>query len=354
MIPLNEYEAQQADEIAAWKSERPSLVMTAFRRLSQPLTRAAARVMPASAFQSVVLKADQMSQKFGGPAEIARKAGVKDVTELRTWPLEECDRLADDISAPAEREALIEGMIAGLGGIVTETMNLPVLLTAALRSVYRIGHCYGFPLDREDDRRFVLGILELSSVDDPARRQVVFEMIQHLDSGSRSPRRAKEQPWLDALREDLLEDLAFGAVPVLGDLTSVLMDYDFMHRVDITARRVCQERWLRDRGKLDEVHPAPVSRRRSSIKGGIDIVAQFAYLGSYGIAFGLTLPLAAVASGAAGLDNRLTLGLKQGALQATADSNRFLKRLRSDLAAAGLEVLRPSLESRPAIGEVRS
>jgi len=46
MVPLNEYEARQADEIAAWKSERPSLVMAAFRGLSRPLSRLAARVVP--------------------------------------------------------------------------------------------------------------------------------------------------------------------------------------------------------------------------------------------------------------------------------------------------------------------
>ena len=56
---------------------------------------------------------------------------------------------------------------------------------------------------------------------------------------------------LDGVRTAMLEDLAFGAVPILGDLTSILMDYDFVRRVDITARRVFQERWLKDHGKVE-------------------------------------------------------------------------------------------------------
>ena len=68
MVPLNEYEARQADEIAAWKSERPSLVMAAFRGLSRPLSRLAARVVPAGTIPALVAKAEAMSEKFGGPA----------------------------------------------------------------------------------------------------------------------------------------------------------------------------------------------------------------------------------------------------------------------------------------------
>ncbi len=103
MVPLNEYEASQADEIAAWKSERTSLVMEAFRGLSRPLSRLAARAVPHDAFVKLVAKAEAMSQKFGGAEEIARLAKVHDIAELRNRPLEECDRLVRTISTPAQR-----------------------------------------------------------------------------------------------------------------------------------------------------------------------------------------------------------------------------------------------------------
>jgi hypothetical protein len=139
---------------------------------------------------------------------------------------------------------------------------------------------------------------------------------------------------LDGVEEDLFEDLAFGAVPILGDLTSILMDYDFIRRVDITARRVFQERWLKEHGKLDEIHPAPMSQRRSSLEGGIDLAAQLVYLGCFGVGFGVTFPLILVARGAGGLDNSLARGVKQGAGDAARDADRFLFRIRSAMAAA--------------------
>ena len=334
MVPLNEYEARQADEIAAWKAERPSLVMAAFRELSRPVSRLAARAVPQGTIRALVSKAEAMSEKFGGPAEIARRAGVHDIRELRDRTLEECDRLAATISTPAQRQAMIEGAIAGLGGVVTETLNIPVLLTAALRSIYRIGYCYGYPLDTEIDRLFVLAILELSTADEPARRQALFQQLKNLETHAANGQAPAKPVSLDGVEADLFEDLAFGVVPILGDLTSILMDYDFIRRVDITARRVFQERWLKDHGKLDEIHPAPVSQRRSSLEGGIDLVAQLVYLGSFGVGFGVAFPLTMVARGAGGFDNSLVRGVKQGAGDAARDAGRFLFRIRSAMAAA--------------------
>jgi hypothetical protein len=327
MIPLDEYEAAQADEIAAWKAERPSLLMAAFRGISRPISRLASKVVSESTVRTLVERAEHLSEKFGGQEEIARRAGVRDIRDLRIRTLRECDGLAATVSAPAERQAMIEGAVAGLGGVITETVNVPVLLAATLRSIARIGHCYGYPLDTEIDRVFVLGILELSTADDPARRLELFRQLRDLTAGTPKAGTNGKPLSLDGVSSAMFEDLAFGAVPILGDVTSILMDYDFVRRVDITARRVFQERWLVDRGKLDEVFPSPESRRRSSLEGGADLLAQIAYVGAYGAAFGITLPLAVIARGAQSYDNSLVRGCKQGARHAAEDAGQFLDRI---------------------------
>jgi hypothetical protein len=336
MVPLNEYEAKVADEIAAWKSERPSLVMVAFRGLSRPLSRLCSRFIPDDAMRALVTKAEAMSKHFGGQDEIARKAGVRDLRELKAWPLEECDRLAATTSAPAERQAMVEGAVAGLGGLVTETLNVPILLAASLRSIYRVGHCYGYPLDSEIDRLFVLGNLELATADDPVRRQALDGQLRDLDPDAAKSQAGKTMN-LKGVEDDLLEDLAFGAVPIVGDLTSILMDYDFVHRVDITARRVFQERWLRDRGKVTVIFPASESRRRSSLEGGIDVVAQLCYAACYSLAFGVTLPLALLTRAASSSENPAALGARRGAADAARDADRFLAQLHTSAESRSAE-----------------
>ena len=98
------------------------------------------------------------------------------------------------------------------------------------------------------------------------------------------------------MEEDLIEDLAFGAVPILGDLTSILMDYDFIRRVDIRPAAF-PGALAQGSGKLEEIHPAAVSQRRSSFEGGIDVASQLVYLGSFGIAFGVAFPVILIARG---------------------------------------------------------
>jgi hypothetical protein len=329
MNSLNEYEAQQADEIAAWKSERPSLVMAAFRGLSRPLSRLAAKVVPDTTVHELIEKAGKTSEKRDGEGEIARKAGVQDIRELGNRTLEECDRLAATISSSAQRLAMVEGAVAGIGGVVTETLNIPVLLTATLRSINRIGHCYGYPLDREIDRLFVVGILELATVDDPKRRQLILQQLKSLVEIEQRDSQRENKIGLAGVEAVMLEDVAFGAVPLLGDLSSIMIDYDFVRRVDVTARRVFQERWLKERGKVEEIFPAPVNRRRSSLEGGVDLLAQIFYVGSYGVTFGVTFPLALTAKGVAYFDGPMARGFKNGAVDAAQDVDRILARARA-------------------------
>jgi hypothetical protein len=213
-------------------------------------------------------------------------------------------------------------------------LNVPLLLAATLRSIIRIGHCYGYTLDSEIDQLFVLGILELSTADEPERRQELFQQLEQLGPGGSNGRSKKKRVELDGVRTAMLEDLAFGAVPILGDLTSILMDYDFVRRVDITARRVFQERRLKDHGKVEKIYPAPVSRRRSSVDGVADLLAQLTYVGTYGVAFGVTLPLALIAKKAAAFDNPLVRGFKQGAADAVGDADHFLAEIRAEAKSA--------------------
>ena len=223
------------------------------------------------------------------------------------------------------------GRIAGLGGVVTETLNIPVLIAAALGSIYQIGYCYGYRLDTEIDRQLVLTILELSTADEPDRRQALFQNLNSLARAKADGASAAHSVSLGGVEEDLIEDLAFGAVPFLGDLTSILMDYNFIRRADVSARRVFQERWLIDHQKVEEIYPAPRCQRRSSLEGGIDLAAQLVYLGSYGIAFGLAFPLILMVREAAEFDNPLVRGARQGAKDATRDADRLLFRTRSSM-----------------------
>ena len=135
--------------------------------------------------------------------------------------------------------------------------HVPQQLIAALRSIARIGHCYGYRLDSPADHAVVIDILEISMPQDPAERQDVLRRL-HPAIDSHADSIEGEQELIERTSRNMLAEEALDFIPVAGSAVSFLFDSTFMHSVDETARRIFQERWLRDNGRVEDIEPAAV------------------------------------------------------------------------------------------------
>jgi hypothetical protein len=333
---LTEHEERIVMEIARWKAEKPSRVARAFEALRKPLNEFTGRVVSGSTVRSLCARVESLVDPQAGRDEIARAAGVSAVEELAYRSLEECDQLAQDVSVHAQRRAIVESAAAGVGGIAGAALYVPVLLGAAIRAIRRIGHCYGYPLTTERDRHYVLGVLELATAEEPEVRQSIRTRLYLL---MHDPKMAPLE--LDGVRRALAEDLVIEALPILGEVAAVVLDYAFMRRVDNAARRVFQERWLRRRGKVLVIPPAEVGLRSQSLSVAWEASREVLYLGSFGIGFVATLPLAAAAMV---LERSLPEPAIRGATDGARDAIASVDRLREGIGAAPqLPVPRPAL-----------
>ena len=254
---LTEYESRAVRLIAEWKARTPSRVSRALQVVRWPVGKVMGKVVPGPGVQKICDKIEVLLEHRSGLAEIAqgrraRRRGAAAPFARGVRPV------GPGGQRPAQREAILEGATAGVAGIAGEAMHTPVLIGAAVRAIRRIGHCYGYRLDTELDRQYVLGILELSTVEDPVGRKRIrerlYRLMHQMDEG--------EPPiGFDGIKKELTEDLVIEAVPIVGMLVSVVVDYAYMRRVDFAARRVFQRRWLRRRGKVTVIAPAEVSRR---------------------------------------------------------------------------------------------
>ncbi|MDR3639568.1 MAG: EcsC family protein, partial [Isosphaeraceae bacterium] len=156
---LTEYEAEQVERIALWKGEHPPVVAEVFRMVAQPVAQLAERVIPDSLARQIIDVTYKAADATAWCRDIEVQAGVKDVTELKQKSLEECDQLALRVGRNAEALAVAEGALTGAGGVFTTLLDVPLLFGVAMRTIIRIGHCYGYPLDRKTDRAYVLGVL---------------------------------------------------------------------------------------------------------------------------------------------------------------------------------------------------
>lgn len=327
MAELTAYEARQVAEIADWKMEAPGRLSRALQAVRRPLGRVVGKAVPASTIRAMAEKADVMLAHHDGLQEIARLAGVREIGELKSRPLEDCDRLAATISARAQQQAVLEGFVAGVGGIATELLNIPVLIAAAERAIHRIGHCYGYRLEADRERLFVLGILELSTEDDPSRSQNLRARLNAIPTADAQA--APDANGLNGLCEQMVEDLAVEAVPFLGDAVSVVLDYAFMRRVDVTARRVFQERRLREQGKVSVIAPSALAGTAHTGRAARELLEQAVYLGGFGVAFALTLPFAAAGRLGARLPSPVVQGATDGARDAAASADQLREGWRS-------------------------
>jgi hypothetical protein len=328
---LSPYEADQVDQISSWLSERPSTLEAAIRTVTAPLSWLISHVMPNIGGGLSVEHMERLAARRDGCAQIARAAGVADVSELRHHRLEECDALAQEVSYVAERESLIEGlaftavgMVGPITSFIADSANESVELLCALRAITRIGHCYGYPLNRPVDLKTVEAVLDIAMLSEPAQRVPrVKQLHDLLDGKVVVPKDAVDRTVEKDYREVEGEISAAEYAPEIGEELTIWFDYHFAHQVDITARRIFQERWLRDNGKVTSIPASPKAHRRTSFQEVYEMGGQMAFLGGGTLGFVVTLPVALVGRLFRGVDNAAVRGFRDG----YTDANGTVRRL---------------------------
>ena len=236
---LTDYEAEQVRQIAAWKAEPPPALTGLLSTFAHPLARVAEEVVPSSVATGAVKAAYEASAFSAGQVDIKRRAGVDEITELRDRPLEECDRLAYEVGLWSQGLAAGEGAATGVGGLLTAALDIPLLLGQAIRTILRVGHCYGEPLDRPEDRALVLGILIAAASGDPEKKRAVAARPGQV--GGWMLEQAEEMFVTDEPMEFVLQQYVFNSIPGLGAITGGLQNYAFLGRVNLAASHVFQD-----------------------------------------------------------------------------------------------------------------
>ena len=256
---LTAYETEQIKQIAAWKSTPTNPAAELWNLIVLQAAKIVTVLVPDVLVRSAIESSYNAAEKLAIPQSIARRATVVDVRDLRQKPLEECDRLAQQVGTAARTLATVEGAVTGAGGALTTLIDVPLLFVSALRTIVQVSHCYGYSGDEPRDRYFNLGVLTIAMAGSLATRLERLDQLQDLE------KLLVEETQVDLIRSELLSFLfqleIFEDVPGIGIVSGALLNLSFMHRVDVTARRVFQERWLKDNGKIVEIAPAVESPR---------------------------------------------------------------------------------------------
>jgi hypothetical protein len=290
---LTSYEAEQVRRIAAWKSHPPHPFAELFKRIVLPGSRLLERVIPDQMVIAAIERGYDFTAALAERERTTRQAGVEHLVELRSKPLQECDARAGRAGIAAMGFSIVEGAATGAGGMLTTVLDIPLLFVLSLWTIFKVGHCYGYALDEPRDRQYVLGVLTAALSGTLETRRERLDQLHELEEWLVVE--AQEEIIAEELLSLLFQLEIFEGFPGVGAISGAILNLAFMHRVEITARRVFQQRWLRDNGKIGVIEPAeaPAHRLATGWRGPL---VRVAHSGGYWAGFGVALPVCLVAS----------------------------------------------------------
>ena len=274
MQELSEYEKQQIQAINAWKAEEPAVVSRAFGLVVEPLAWLVQKVVPEAAVRGAIDGASTLGQWLTDTADVLRDAGVATVAELRDVDLALCDKLADGVHNWAVGIAVVEGSATGAFGILGAPVDVPAIITIAMRTIHKIGVCYGYECNTTEDEQFVRGILAASGANSVEEKLAALAVLTTLRTilARQTWKTMAEKAAQNQLSKEaalvLIRNLgkqiginvtkrrALASIPAIGAMVGGSVNGWYIKEVGWAARRAFQERWLTDAGKMSP-DPAP-------------------------------------------------------------------------------------------------
>lgn len=266
MKALTDYETRQLRQIRDWQDEAPGW---ATRLLAKPGSKVAGAVqamVPEDALRAVLDGVNRVAEKLSDERAILKRGGVASLLDLRGVELEVCDKLMRTEQRRAMALAGVGGAAFGVAGAAGMVADIPSLIALALRTIHRVGLCYGEDLRKPQARQLAIGVFALASANSLEEKQTAVAALRDF-----SPRTLDAAAWRDGVeraaeREFAKEAAVFslqnlasklginlgkrkaaGVVPVLGALIGGSVNAWYLYDIGQVSRYVFQERWLAER-----------------------------------------------------------------------------------------------------------
>jgi len=265
---MNAYEKKQLHAIAAWRADAPGVLGRKFGVALQPMAWVMRKVVPEAAIRGALGVAHSAAKWLTDSKDVLRDAKVASIAELRSKDLELSDRLANGVHNWAIGIAVSQGTGTGMLGLPGMAADIPALITLALRTIHKIGLCYGFEARDADDEKFVLGILAVAGANTLEEKMAAMTALRSIEVtlarmtwqeiGEAAARNhlGKEAALFTArvlakqLGINLTRRKALAAIPVVGAAIGGSVNGWYIKEVGWAARRTFQERWLLENRKI--------------------------------------------------------------------------------------------------------
>lgn len=264
VVGCTAYEKEQVRDIVAWQNQEPSVVSKGFSRFAKPFEFVVSKVIPQSAMEGALNAANSAGQFLADEGDICRDGNVANIEDLRHKDLKTSDDLANNVHNWAITTAAAEGGVTGAAGAAGIALDVPAILTLALRTIHKIGLCYGYRADTLEEKNFVLDILSAAGANSQKEKVSALVALQTMrtilakqtwksmqNAGQKEAMLLAIKKLCSELGINLTKRKALQAIPVIGATVGAAVNGSFLRDVGYAARRIYQQRWLQDNDKWD-------------------------------------------------------------------------------------------------------
>lgn len=269
-MEMNDYEKQELLKIKEWEKREPSVVAQAIDVVAKPIGAVVNLIIPRKAILGALTTFNDLASFFTDEGDILRDSNVTTIEELRNKDLHLSDKLATDIALWAKGIAIAEGGITGTTGIFGMAVDIPSIITLALRTIQKIALCYGYKCDTEAEKIFVFQIMSAASSNSinektaaiVALRQIEVAIIKNTWKKLAEQAANKQAiPVFVMCIKNLAKQLgvnitkrkALQTIPIVGAGVGATMNAAYISDITEAAMRIYQKRWLKENSKIIEL-----------------------------------------------------------------------------------------------------
>jgi len=224
---MNLYELSVQKDLTMWYSEltkRPSIVKKASNKLQKKLHS----YMPDKIQDGITIAVKSMIETIIFASSCLTKAAT-----AHNPSLSESDYLVEKMYKSYYKMALVQGVGFGLGGVLINLADLPALLSIKVKFLFDCSKLYGFDIEKEEERIFMLYVFNLAFSNEEQRCKILPKIIHwdQIDLPVEIDWLGIQKGYRDALDiAKLLQNL-----PLVGAVAGGVANHQLMEKLKETA-----------------------------------------------------------------------------------------------------------------------
>lgn len=178
------------------------------------------------------------------------------VPEIAELPVETMNEVAASYIKTTKNIAMAQGATTGVGGFLTLSIDIPVLLGLSLKTLQEIAICYGFDPNDRKERIFIVKCMQFASSDIVGKKAILDELSSYdndTETMSKNQTISQLQGWREVMityRDNFGWKKLFQMVPIVGMVFGAFINKSTIEDVAEVGMMLYQKRRILERLRL--------------------------------------------------------------------------------------------------------